>query len=110
MQEQHKSRKQKPVRRKHIPQRTCIACRQATAKRELVRVVRGLDGRIQVDPSGKKPGRGAYICRTKACFEAALRRKCIEHALQTTILPEDREKLVEFASTLSDNNQQRETM
>ncbi len=72
--------------------------------------MRGLDGRIEVDPTGKKPGRGAYVCRTKECFEGALKRKSIEHALQTTILPDDREKLVEFVSTLSDSYQERETM
>ena len=110
MQEQQKPRKHRPARRKHVPQRTCIVCRETTAKRELVRVVRGLDGRIEVDPTGKKPGRGAYVCRTKECFEGALKRKSIEHALQTTILPDDREKLVEFVSTLSDSYQERETM
>lgn len=103
MPEQPKSRKQRPMRRKHIPQRTCIVCRETTAKRDLVRVVRGIDGRIEVDFTGKKPGRGAYICRTRECFEGALKRRSIEHALQTTILPDDREKLVEFVSTLSDS-------
>ncbi len=100
MQEGPKARKRKPVRQKHVPQRTCIVCRQTTAKRELVRIVRTLEGQVEVDPTGKRPGRGAYICGAKPCWELGLKRRSLEHALQTTIAPENRDKLMEFATTL----------
>ena len=49
-------------RPRHIPQRTCVACRQTGAKRQLVRVVRAPDGSVTIDPTGKRSGRGAYLC------------------------------------------------
>jgi len=57
------------TRRKHIPQRTCIACREKRAKRELIRIVRTPQGTIEVDPRGKKSGRGAYLCSRPACWD-----------------------------------------
>lgn len=57
----------------HVPVRTCIACRRSAGKRELIRLV--VDRRaVQVDPSGSRPGRGAYLCIVARCVDAALRR------------------------------------
>ena len=94
-----------PTRKRHIPQRTCVACRRARPKRELVRVVRALDGHVCVDASGRAAGRGAYLCRTSTCWELALKRKRLEHALMTSIAPEDGTALAVYALTLppSDN-------
>jgi len=89
-----------PGRKRHVPQRTCVACRQVRPKRELVRVVRTLDGRVCVDPSGRLPGRGAYLCGTAACWERALKRKSLEHALMTGLTTEDRAALAAYALTL----------
>ena len=60
-------------RPRHVPQRTCVACRQTSAKRLLVRIVRTPDGSITVDPTGKLSGRGAYLCDQPDCWQAALK-------------------------------------
>ncbi len=80
---------------KHIPMRTCVACRQTQPKRSLVRVVRTPEGQIVVDPTGKRAGRGAYLCRRRSCWELALKRGSLEHALKTTLSEEERAQLRE---------------
>ena len=80
--------------RKHIPQRTCVACRQVKTKRELIRLVRIANGRVEVDTSGKKAGRGAYLCQTPECWEIGLKSGRLEYALQTTLTQENREQLI----------------
>jgi predicted RNA-binding protein YlxR (DUF448 family) len=65
----------------HVPQRTCVACRQGRPKGELLRIVRSPRGTIEVDPSGKAPGRGAYVCRTVRCSEQAVKQKKLSRAL-----------------------------
>ena len=88
---------------KHIPQRTCIACRTIRSKREFVRVVRTEENRVQADPTGKKAGRGAYLCRQRECWETALEsRGRLEQALklETPVDPEDISRLREYAATL----------
>ncbi len=61
--------------RKKIPERKCIGCGEKKAKNELIRIVRlPDDGGIEIDRTGKKSGRGAYICRSKACLKKARRR------------------------------------
>lgn len=88
-------------RPKHIPRRTCVGCRRSGAKRDLVRVVRTAEGRVEVDPTGKKSGRGAYLCRHAPCWEAALKRGRLDLTLRTQIRAEDKQALREFASTLA---------
>ncbi|MDA8219548.1 MAG: RNase P modulator RnpM [Chloroflexota bacterium] len=90
----------KGPRPKPIPQRSCVACRQVRPKRELVRVVRTLSGEVEVDPTGKKAGRGAYLCRRRGCWEMAIRKKSLEHALQTAISPEGKAALQQFGNEL----------
>jgi len=92
--------KSKAPRPRHVPQRTCVACRTTGAKRGLVRIVRSGEGRVEVDETGKKPGRGAYLCRARDCWETALKRKTLEHALKTPIIVEDREALLAYAAEL----------
>src|SRR5512138_2153189 len=92
---------------KHIPQRTCIACRTVRAKRELVRVVRTTENHVEADATGKKAGRGAYLCRQRDCWEAVLEgHGRLEHALKmdTPIEAHDVEQLHEFAATLPPRN------
>lgn len=72
-----------------VPQRTCIACRGTESKRGLVRVVRTPEGRVVVDPTGKANGRGAYVHDARDCWEGALKKGRLAHALKTTITPED---------------------
>jgi len=65
---------------KHAPIRTCLGCRKARPKRELVRLVRRADGRVVVDERG--PGRGAYVCAEAGCVERALKGGRLSHAFR----------------------------
>ena len=88
-------------RPKHIPVRTCVACRRTDAKRGLFRLVRDAEGHVAVDPTGKRAGRGAYLCHDPACWEQALKRRGLERALRIeTVRPEDRAALEQVAHTL----------
>ncbi len=89
-------------RPRHVPQRTCVACRQTGDKRGLVRIVRAPDGSVSIDPTGKRSGRGAYLCHTPACWEAALKRGVLPRALKIeAIREEDLQTLNEYAQRLS---------
>ncbi len=79
------SKKQKQPRPKHMPQRTCVVCRQKYDKRRLTRLVRTTDVGVVVDPTGKMNGRGAYLCDTLACWEKVLSSKILNQALKTNI-------------------------
>lgn len=93
-------RKRQPPKQKHVPQRTCIVCRQVRPKRELIRVVRTPDGHVVLDPTGKKSGRGAYLCARRSCWEPALRKGKLEREFELTLLPEDRAALEAYYETL----------
>ena len=71
-----------------IPLRKCIGCGEMKDKRELVRVVRSKEGEISLDLYGKKPGRGAYICRDPECLRKAEKGKRLERAFSMKIEPE----------------------
>ena len=86
---------------KHVPLRSCVACRQQKPKRSLVRVVRTLAGAIEADPTGKKAGRGAYLCATRTCWEQALKKRLLERALKSPISLESRLGLEEYARSLA---------
>jgi predicted RNA-binding protein YlxR (DUF448 family) len=89
------------MRQRHVPVRTCVACRQERPKRELVRIVRTLAGPVEVDPTGKRAGRGAYLCRDRACWELALKRPAfLGRALKTELSDDDLARLEAFARTL----------
>ena len=87
-------------RRKHVPQRTCVGCREVLPKRTLIRIVRLPDG-VQVDPTGKQAGRGAYLHDRKACWERAL-KGALAQALKTELTTADRAQLLAFAAELPD--------
>jgi len=86
--------------RKHIPQRTCVACRKVKAKRELIRLVRISNGNVEVDTSGKKAGRGAYLCPTLECWEIGLKTGRLEYTLRITLTQENREQLTRYGKDL----------
>jgi predicted RNA-binding protein YlxR (DUF448 family) len=65
-----------------------------------VRVVRSAEGTVEVDETGKKPGRGAYLCRTRECWDKALKGKVLEYALKTAITAEDKAALQAYAAAL----------
>ena len=83
---------------KKVPQRTCMGCQAKKDKRELVRIVRSPEGEISVDMTGKKPGRGAYICPDLECLNKVVKSKRLERSLETAISPEIYEKLKEQLS------------
>jgi uncharacterized protein len=89
---------QKTVRRKHVPQRTCVGCRAVLPKRSLIRIVRRPDG-VQVDLTGKLAGRGAYLHDISSCWDRGL-RGALANALKTNLSEEDRERLREYMATL----------
>jgi predicted RNA-binding protein YlxR (DUF448 family) len=82
------------------PQRTCIGCRGVFSKRELVRLVRTPAGEILLDPTGKAAGRGAYLCRNRACWLAALKGNRIEQALHAPLSDADRAQIEAYAAQL----------
>ena len=85
---------------KHLPQRTCIACQQIKEKKTLIRLVRAQNGAAEVDISGKKPGRGAYLCPNKVCWESVLKKNRLEYALRTKISDDNRQILIEYIHNL----------
>ena len=76
---------QKP---RKIPQRQCVGCREMKDKRVLLRIVRTPEGEILLDSTGKKSGRGAYVCPDPECLKKACRSKALERAFDTAIPPE----------------------
>jgi predicted RNA-binding protein YlxR (DUF448 family) len=87
-----------PVR--HVPQRTCVACGEVRPKRELVRLVRVSGGSVEVDPAGKKAGRGAYLCPALDCWQAGLKKGRLEYVLRTTITEDNRQQLIKYGQEL----------
>lgn len=85
-----------------IPQRMCVGCREMKNKRELIRIVRTPDGNVEVDLTGKKSGRGAYICSNVECFNQAVKGKRLQKALEIEI-PD--EILVTLREQISSVNQ-----
>jgi len=89
----------KPVQRvKHVPQRTCVGCREVLPKRKMVRIVRTAEG-VKVDPTSKLAGRGAYLHDRRECWERGLRGP-LAHALKTTLTADERALLEDLMNTL----------
>jgi predicted RNA-binding protein YlxR (DUF448 family) len=86
------------ARRKHIPQRMCVACRESQDKKTLVRIVRTPEG-VVVDESGKLPGRGAYLHADPTCWEKGLNRH-LSRALNADLSAADRERLLVYLDNL----------
>ncbi len=96
--------KQKKGRRRHIPQRTCVGCRQTLPKRSLIRIVRTPDG-ARIDPTGKAPGRGAYLHDQRSCWEVGLRGS-LAKALRTELTLADRELLEAYMEELKPEHEE----
>ena len=84
-----------------VPTRSCVACRTARAKRDLVRIVRTPGGELKIDESGRLSGRGAYLCRDAACWTAALERGTLGRALEAPVPEELREAISARAAELT---------
>ncbi len=92
--------RKKGPRPKHVPQRMCIACRSHDAKRGLHRIVRTPEGQVEPDPTGRRNGRGAYLCGQAACWEKALASGMLARALNVDIDIETMHALRRHAATL----------
>ncbi len=73
------------IKKKKIPQRQCVGCRQMFNKKDLIRIVHSPEGEVSIDPVGKKPGRGAYICKDPKCLQQAKKSKALERAFECQI-------------------------
>lgn len=93
----------KARRPKHIPQRTCIGCREVLPKRGLIRLVRTAEG-IQRDATGKLAGRGAYLHDHRSCWEKAIQRGLLAKNLKTELTEADKENLVRWMSELPEES------
>lgn len=88
------------ARPRRFPERSCVACRARGPKRGLIRLVRTPEGQVEVDPTGRRPGRGAYLCATRVCWETAIQRKALNRALRTVLTAAEVGRLREYAQTL----------
>ena len=86
---------------KKIPMRMCVGCREMKEKRELIRIVRTPEGEAVLDITGKRSGRGAYVCRQAECLRRAIRQKQLERQLEITLTPEISEALTAEMERLS---------
>jgi predicted RNA-binding protein YlxR (DUF448 family) len=93
------TKKRRGPRPKHVPQRTCIACGEKDAKRDYVRIVRTPEGTVEIDTTGKRNGRGAYLCRTRRCWERALETRAIERHLKVIVDEAKQAELRHYART-----------
>ncbi len=76
-----------------LPQRTCLGCQEKKPKREMIRIIRTPQGTVEIDPTGKKSGRGAYVCPNLECLERLRKGKRLERVLEVLPLPSIFEEL-----------------
>jgi predicted RNA-binding protein YlxR (DUF448 family) len=95
--------KKQPRRPKHVPQRTCIVCREKFDKRRLTRIVRTPDEGVVVDFTGKRNGRGAYLCDQVSCWDIALEKtQLLNQALMTELTAQERVELATHRPTFDE--------
>ncbi|MDO8490766.1 MAG: YlxR family protein [Dehalococcoidia bacterium] len=87
---------------RHVPERSCVACGAKRAKADLVRVVCSPAKTVEIDLQGKKLGRGAYFCKSAACWESGLKKGRLEHVLKDRLNPEERESLSKYGKSLAE--------
>lgn len=85
------------VKTRHVPLRTCVACRTSGDKRGLLRVVRQPDGAVAFDAGGKANGRGAYVCASEKCIALARKHKKLDRSLKATVDPAVYDRLAALA-------------
>ena len=97
-------RKRGPQPRR-LPQRTCVGCRTVQPKRQLVRLVRKPDGSVEIDPTGKAAGRGAYLHNRAGCWRQGLHGRALDHALKFEMTEADRARLRAHGEQYSDEDE-----
>lgn len=88
------------LKTRKIPQRMCLGCQESHPKKELIRIVRSPEGEYSVDATGKKPGRGAYICPKQDCFDKARKSRGLERSFKNAIDPAVYEALAQQLQAL----------
>lgn len=83
------------MRTRKVPLRKCVACQEMMPKKELIRVVRTPEGEVLIDLTGKKSGRGAYLCGKLSCFKLAHKSRALDRALKHQVQPEIYEQLAQ---------------
>ncbi len=86
------------LKKKHVPQRTCVGCREVLPKRTLIRIVRTAEA-VRIDPTGKLAGRGAYLHNQRSCWERGM-KGALAQALKTELSIEDRNMLSAYMASL----------
>ena len=81
------------VQAKKVPLRKCTGCQEMKIKKEMMRILRTAEGEIVLDTTGRKNGRGAYVCRSMECFEKAVKSKGLERSLKCRVPEEAYESL-----------------
>ena len=90
------------MKEKKVPMRMCVGCREMKPKKELLRVVRSPDGSVSLDPTGRKPGRGAYVCHSADCLKRAIKQKQLERAFECALGEETHASLLAELSVLEE--------
>ena len=88
------------MKEKKVPMRMCVGCREMKPKKELLRVVRSPEGEVSIDLTGRKPGRGAYVCRSAECLKRAIKQKQLERAFECALGEETHASLLETLKQL----------
>jgi len=88
------------VKPRKIPMRMCVGCREMKPKKDMIRVVRSPEGEVSLDPTGKKAGRGAYVCYMSECLRRALKQKQLDRSLEVKLSEATHEQLVDTMQKL----------
>jgi predicted RNA-binding protein YlxR (DUF448 family) len=99
---QHQHPQGPPAEARKKPLRSCVACHTTADKRSLVRFVRTATGELLCDPTGRRAGRGAYLCGEQRCFELARKKRLFDRALRTKLSEADYERLESDYKALCD--------
>ena len=91
------------MKEKKVPMRMCVGCREMKPKKELLRVVRSPAGEVSIDVTGKKPGRGAYVCHSADCLKRAIKQRQLERAFECALGEEVHETLLRELKSLEGN-------
>lgn len=92
------------MKERKTPMRMCVGCREMQPKKSLIRVVRSPEGEISMDATGRKPGRGAYVCRNAQCLQKALKQRQLERAFSCTLGEETHKALMDALHALEETD------
>ena len=91
------------MKERKVPMRMCVGCREMKPKKELLRVVRSPEGVVSMDATGRKPGRGAYVCRSADCLKRAIKQKQLERAFECPLGEETHQSLLQELESLEES-------